>query len=73
MIKKTFESWLIIDWKTGKMRVTSKQLPESRVKFTEIPVKLSFEIEIPDKPQLIAEGKITLSDARVAKIVASEI
>lgn len=70
-MKKTFTGWLVLDWKTGKMRVTTRQIPESKVKYTEIPIKLSFEIEIPEKPQMLAEGKITLSEAKATAIKAS--
>jgi hypothetical protein len=73
MITKNFEGWLLIDWKTGDMKITKKQPAESRIRHTQIPVKLSFLVEVPDKPQLMAEGKITLSEARVSKIVADMV
>jgi hypothetical protein len=30
-------------------------------------------VEIPEKPQLVAEGKITLSEAKATKIIASMV
>jgi hypothetical protein len=71
-MKKTFQGWLLLDWKTGKMKV-GKKIVESRLKGSEIPIKLNFEIEIPEKPVVVAEGKITLSETTVQKIVAEMV
>lgn len=69
-MQKNFMGWLMLDWKTGKMRIVTRN-PQSKVKYTEIPIKLQFEIEIPEKPQMLAEGKITLSEAKATAIKAS--
>ncbi len=68
---KEFNTWLVIDYKTGKFRVT-KQRP-AQLKASDIPIKIKLNVKIPEMPTLKAEGSITLDDAKVNEMVIEEI
>jgi len=70
-MEKKFSSWLIVDYNSGKFRV-SKRNPK-KLKAAEIAIELKLDIEVPDKPILKAEGKITLSKTQISNMIIEKL
>jgi len=70
---KKITGWIVVDYKTGKLRTMKKLVNKNKLKASEIAVELSLNIEIPEHPQLKAEGKIVLSSTHVANMVLEQL
>lgn len=68
---KLIRSWIILDYKTEKLRL-SKREPKS-FKASEIPIELALTVSIPETPRLKAEGHIDLSIGHVNKMILESI
>jgi hypothetical protein len=77
MVKKTFQTWLVLDAKTGKYKVLSSKLSlkslKSKLKPAEIPINLTMNIDVPETPILKAQGEIKLSQAQISELLLTEI
>ena len=71
MTEKIFTSWLVVDYRSGKFRL-SKKKPKG-LKASEIAIDLKLNIEIPEEPSLKAEGKITLSKTQISNMVIEQL
>ena len=71
MTIKEFNTWLIVDYKTGFFRLTKKK--PDKLKASEIPIDLKLNIKIPETPILKATGDITLSEAKVNEMIIEEL
>jgi len=69
-IEKTFNVWIILNYKTGQFRVIKKlgQLSPS-----EIAIDLSLDVTIPKPAVLVAKGSIELSSAKMASMTLEEL
>lgn len=67
MTEKTYKGILILNWKSGEMRV----LKRHKGKFApfEIPVKLDITIELPSNPEIVAKGRITIPEYKAKEMV----
>lgn len=77
MVKKELKTWLIADVKSGKFRVMSprttiKQM-KSKMKATEIPIDITFNVDVPEQPIMKAHGEIKLSQSEISSLVLSEM
>ena len=70
---KKFEGYLILDWNRKGMRIIKKKLSKSRLKPSEICIKLDIEVIVPDRKEIVARGKIELSQAKVDEMIISEL
>ena len=68
--KRTFKTWLLLDYKTSKFRVIRKL---GKLKPTEIAIDLSLDVSVPKAVTLKAHGNIELSTAKVNDIVLEEL
>ena len=68
---KEFKCNLILDYKSGKFKVYWR-IPKG-LKASEIPIKVTINIEIPEKPNVVAIGNIKLSDEKIQQMVIEEI
>ena len=68
---KEFKTNLIVDYKNGNFKCY-KKVPKN-LKASEIPIKVTINIEIPEKPEVIATGNIKLSDEKIQEMVIEEI
>ncbi len=68
---KEFKTWLVLDYKTGKFRVTRKK-PEKE-KASEIAIELKLNVKIPDPPIIKAKGEIQLSETKATQMLISQI
>ena len=74
METKKLKGWLIVDYKTGAMRVIKKlKRPNISTKATEIPIEISIEVEVPDKPILKAEAQIKLSQTQISNMIIESL
>ena len=71
MVEKIFTSWVVVDYRTGKFRV-SKRKPKG-MRASEIAIDLKLNIEIPEEPSLKAEGKITLSKTQISNMIIEQL
>lgn len=67
--KKTFEGYLILDYRTGKFRTMSKEPVKSKLNGHEIPVKLVFKVNVPENPTYVATAEVTLSQEQVDSMI----
>lgn len=71
---KLFEMVLLVDWKTGKARVTKKIIKnKTKVKPTEIPINLKLNISVPETPVFKAEGNIIIQPIKMNEIILEAI
>lgn len=70
---KELETWLIIDYLKGTFRTVTAKRKLTKVKPTEIPVKLTFKIDVPDKQSFKAEFKITLTPEKMSEIALEQL
>lgn len=76
-MKKEHKTWLVVDAKTGKFRVLSPKISlknlKSKLKPTEIPIDLTFKVDVPETPILKAHGEIKLSQVQISELLLAEI
>jgi len=76
-MKKVLKTWLIADAKTGKFRLMSPKTTlknlKSKLKHTEIPIDLTFNVDVPEQPIMKAHGEIKLSQTEISELTLSEI
>lgn len=71
-MEKVVKGWLIVDVQKGTMRVI-KKISKKPMKASEIAIELKLDIEVPEKPILKAEGKITLSKTQLANMMIEQL
>ena len=73
VIEKSFKGYLIIDYRSGKMRVV-KQKPESKkLKSFEIPVTIDIKLLVRSNPDIVAKGEFEIPPTQVHKMVLEMI
>lgn len=74
MEEKEINGWLIVDYKSGAMRVAKKlKGTRSVTKATEIPIQISLKVQIPETPIYKAEGIIKLSKTQLDNMLIEAI
>jgi len=72
MTTKNFQTNLILDWKSGAFRVV-KTIIKVKIKANEIPIQMNIDVEIPEKPIVIAKGKIILKEEKAQQILLDQL
>lgn len=70
---KTFSFWLLLNWKTEDIKLYKKQPQDKKVGAYNIPVEVSLDVEIPDKPDIKAKGKIKLGQDKIDDMVIEHL
>lgn len=70
-MEKIVKGWLIVDVQKGSMRTVKKV--NRTMKASEIAIEIKLDIEVPEKPILKAEGKITLSRTHLANMMIEQL
>lgn len=70
-ISKLFKGHMILNWKTGSMRVM-KKAPKNASPF-EIPLLIKIKVNIPDRQETIVEGEIDVKPEKVKEMVVHSI
>lgn len=71
MVDKEFKGYIILDWKSGNLRV-KKVNPMKALKPTEIPIEINMKVSVPDKPPMTKiDGEIEITGTKVKKIIIS--
>ncbi len=71
MTEKEFKTWLILDYKTGKFRVTKKK--PDKVKASDIPIDVKLTVKIPKQPLIKARGSIELNTTQVKEMILENL
>lgn len=65
--------WIIVNWKTGEVRVRKTEVNQSKVGTYEIPIEFELDIQIPKEPSMKVEGTIELGKEKVSNIIAKQL
>ena len=71
-MKKKFQGYLILNWKTQEMRVL-KRYDKTKIAPHEVPLKIDIDLELPDKKIHEVKGKITIPAEKVAEMVVESL
>jgi hypothetical protein len=69
-IVKVFKGHLLLNWKSGSMRIVKKR--PSAISYTEIPISVNIMVRVPDGEEVKLEGEVTLSQAQVNSLVLEQ-
>jgi len=72
MVSKTFEGYLVLNWKTGAMRVL-KRKSKKRANPFEILIRFTIEVELPEPKEHEISGKIAIPEEQVAEMVFEKL
>jgi hypothetical protein len=70
-MEKTFEGYILLNWKSGKVSVR-KTFKKSSNPF-EIPVKFIIKVVIPEPKEVVARGEIVVPEQQVKEMVVEEL
>lgn len=68
---KEFKTWLILDYKTGRFRVTRKK--PDKIKASDIPIDIRLNVKIPEPPIIKARGSIELDTHKVKEMILENL
>ena len=68
---KEFKTWLVLDYKTGKFRVTRKR--PDKIKASDIPIDIKLNVKIPEQPIMKARGTIELDTHKVKEMILENL
>jgi hypothetical protein len=68
---KIFESHIVLDYRTGTMRVTKKK--PTKLKPFEIPIRIELTVTAPKIPDIVAKGNIQISPTKVSQMVIESL
>lgn len=68
---KEFKTWLVLDYKTGRFRVTKKR--PDKLKGSDIPIDIRLNVKIPEQPIMKARGSIELSTTQVKEMILENL
>ena len=71
MADKEFKTWLVLDYKTGRFRVTKKK--PDRLKASDIPIDIRLNVKIPEQPIMKARGTIELDTHKVKEMILENL
>lgn len=70
-LEKKFKGYLLVNWKTGAMKVLTR-MPKHTLP-SEIPILIDLTIKIPQQPQIVAKGSITVPEHKVTEMILDAI
>lgn len=70
---KTFEGYLILDYRAGRFRVMHKQPKKSNLKQNEISMKVVFNVKVPETPEYVAKVDVSLSQEQVDSLLVEAL
>jgi hypothetical protein len=72
MASKRFEGYLVLNWKTGAMRVL-KRKSKKRTNPFEILIHFAIDVELPEPKEHGISGKIVIPEEQVAEMVFEKL
>jgi hypothetical protein len=72
-IKKKFEGYLILNWKTKEMKIAKRKPVPSKINPFQIIVKIEIDAIIPPQTQIVAKGEIIVPTHKVNQMVLEAI
>ena len=73
LIEKRFLFYVLVNWKTGNVRLRKSKPDLKKLSPYLIPIKVDLTIKIPERSEVVAKGEITLSKEKVDRIILAEI
>lgn len=70
-MEKKFEGYLLVNWKTGNIKVVKKN--RAHKDFYWIPIKFEINVKMPDQKEIVAKGSIVMPDIQAQMIVEDQI
>lgn len=68
---KEFRTWLILDYKNGRFRVTKKK--PIKLKASDIPIDIRLNVKMPEQPIMKARGLIELDTHQVKEMILENL
>ncbi len=68
---KEFKTWLILNYKIGRFRVTKKK--PDKLNANDIPIDIRLNVKIPEQPIMKARGFIELSTTQVKEMILEKL
>ena len=69
MTTKTFKIYLILNYKTGAVRVGKREINLKKIMPSELPIVLNLNIKIPEAQSIKVNSEIEIGDAKVKDMV----
>jgi hypothetical protein len=73
MVSKIFDGYLILNWKTGSMKVLKRKSKRRTANPFEIVVHFQIEVQLPEAKEHEVKGKIVVPEEQVAEMVFEEL
>ena len=70
---KSFKGLLILNWKTGSMRVLKTLKKKKDIGPWEVPVNIDIKINLPQMPEIIAKGEVDIPEYKVKEMFVESI
>ena len=70
-VKKNFDGVLVLNWKSGAMRVTKKK--PKRLGPWEIPIQIDINVIIPKPPEIKAKGEVEVPEYKVNEMLVETL
>ncbi len=70
-MEKEFRTWLVLDYKIGRFRVTKKK--PVKLKASDIPIDIRLNVKMPEQPIMKAKGSIELSTTQVKEMILENL
>lgn len=71
MVSKTFDGYLVLNWKTGAVRVLKKKIRKPAP--FEVQVHFTIEVELPEPAEHEIKGKIVVPEEQLAEMVFEKL
>lgn len=72
-IEKRFKGWLVLDYRSGKMRVVKVRPSTAKSKPYEIPIQVDINVLVKQQVPGRIEGTYHIEPATVAKLILEEL
>ena len=72
-MEKEFKVYLLLNWKTGKARLVMREKRAKSQNAYEVPVRFEIVVELPEQKEIVAKGKVTLSETQVGKMLIEQL
>jgi len=71
-MKKKFEGYLILNWNNKDMRVL-KKFDKKKIKPHEVALRISIDLELPDRTIHEVKGRITIPAEKVSEMIVENL
>jgi hypothetical protein len=73
MTERLFKGFLVLNWRTGQMKVYSREPSKHRVLPSQIVIRVEIKCTVPDAQTFIARGEIEIPPQKVKEMLIEEL